>query len=204
MRLKQKTKRRSKPRNALHAWWRRFEYKHTTILVVILVLFVLFLDSALMSAFFESIEELGRVGMVIAGALFVSVFTTAASVVMLFELGTIYPPGEVIFFAAIGSTIGDFIILNLFENNIAHEFKSLLKKAQLHRLVRMLKRKKFRPLFLLAGVAIIGSPIPDEIGLTLMDLSHYSKQKILALCFMANTLGISAIVGAGYISQGAL
>ncbi len=157
-----------------------------------------------MSAFFEAVEELGRLGMVIAGALFVSVFTTAASVVMLFELGARYNPLEVIIFAAIGATLGDFIILNLFENNIAHEFKSLLKKVQLHRLIRMLKRKKLRPLFLMAGVAIIGSPIPDEVGLTLMDLSHYSKQKILALCFMANTLGISAIVGAGYISQGAI
>jgi len=157
-----------------------------------------------MGAFFEFIEQLGYFGMVIAGALFVSVFTTAASVVMLFELGQIYNPFAVILFAAIGSTIGDFLILNLFENNIAHEFKLLMKKAQLHKLVRMLKRKKLRPLFLLIGVGIIGSPIPDEIGLTLMDLSHYSKPKILALCFMSNTIGISAIVGAGYISQGVI
>ncbi len=201
MLLKQKRKRKSKPRNALHAWWRRFEYKHTTMLIIVLVAFVFLLDSALMSAFFEFVEELGHLGMMIAGALFVSVFTTAASVVMLFELGRTYPPLEVIFFATIGSTIGDFIILNLFENNIAHEMKLLMKKAQLHKLVRLLKRKKFRPLFLIIGVGIIGSPIPDEIGLTLMDLSHYSKAKILALCFMANSIGIAAIVGAGYVTQ---
>jgi len=202
--IKQKRARKAKPKNALHAWWRRFEYKHTTMLVIILVLFVLLLDSALMSAFFEFIEQLGALGMMIAGALFVSVFTTAASVVMLFELGQNYNPFLVILFATIGSTIGDFLILNLFENNIAHEFKLLMKKAQLHKLVRLLKRKKLRPLFLLIGVGIIGSPIPDEIGLTLMDLSHYSKPKILALCFVSNAFGISAIVGAGYLSQAAI
>lgn len=191
---------RKKPRNALHAWWRRFEYKHTTMLVVVLVAFVFLLDTALMTAFFEFVEEMGHFGMMIAGALFVSVFTTAASVVMLFELGQQYNPWEVILFAAIGSTIGDFLILSLFENKIAHELMSLMRKAKLHKLIRTLRRKRLRPLFLLVGACIIGSPIPDEIGLTLLDLSHYSKARILTICFLANAAGIATIVWAGYFS----
>lgn len=203
LKSKAKTKRRykKKPRNAFHAWWRRFEYKHTTLLVFVLVAFVFLLDSALMTAFFEFVEELGHLGMMIAGALFVSVFTTAASVVMLYELGQQYNPWEVILFAAIGSTLGDFLILTLFENRIAHELMSLMRKAKLHKMIRLLKRKRLRPLFLILGVGIIGSPIPDEIGLTLMDLSHYSKAKILALCFFANAAGIAAIVGVGFLSR---
>lgn len=198
---KTKTKKyRTKPRNALHAWWRRFEYKHTTLLVLILVAFVFMLDSALMTAFFRLVEEMGHLGMMIAGALFVSVFTTAASVVMLFELGQQFNPWEVILFAAIGATIGDSLILNLFENKIAHELVSLMRKAKLHKLIKVLRRRRLRPLFFLIGACIIGSPIPDEIGLTLLDLSHYSKWRILTICFLANAAGIATIVLVGHFS----
>ena len=51
--------------------------------------------------------------------------------------------------------------------------------------------------FLFFFLAIVGSPIPDEVGITLMDLTHYSKFRILSLAFIANAFGIAAIVGVG-------
>jgi len=177
--------------------WQKFQYKHTTLLVVTVALFILLLDTAIMTSLLSSIEGLGTFGMFIAGALYVSVFTAAASVVILYEMAQIFNPWVVIAIAACGTVLGDFIIMTAFENKFAGELTRILKKLKLDKVLGVLHRKRLRPLFLTIGLAIIGSPIPDEVGITLMDLTHYSRAKILAMAFIANGFGIAAIVGVG-------
>lgn len=179
----------------LHRHWKRWPYKHTTLLVIALAVFILFLDSAIMVAFFEWSTHLGYIGAFIGGMLLVSLFTATPGVVILFELGKTYDPWGIILWGTLGCLIGDYLILNIFEDKFVGEFNLIMRKLGLKRVMRTMRTKRYRLFEALIGFAIVASPIPDEIGLALLDISHMSKVKILLLCAVANAVGIAAIVG---------
>lgn len=189
-----KTKRKKR---TIRTRWQRFEYKHTTLLVASLAIFILLLDTAIMTSFLGAIEGLGALGMFLAGVLYVSVFTAAASVVIIYEMAQTFNPWLVILIASLGTVLGDLLIMLTFENKFAGELTRILQKLKFDKVLGVLKRPKLRPLFLMIGLAIVGSPIPDEVGITLMDLTHYSRFRILTMAFFANMFGIAAIVGVG-------
>lgn len=184
-------------KRAIRTRWQKFEYKHTTLLVASLAIFILLLDTAIMTSFLGVIEGLGTLGMFLAGVLYVSVFTAAASVVIIYEMAQTFNPWLVIVVASFGSVLGDLLIMLTFENKFAGELTKILQKMKFDKVLGVLKRPRLRPLFLMMGLAIVGSPIPDEVGITLMDLTHYSRFKILTMAFFANMFGIAAIVGVG-------
>jgi len=186
-----------------HAW-RKWPFKHTTGLVITITLFILLLDSAIMTAFFEYIRELSYLGAFIAGILFVSLFTSAAAVVMLFELGQQYNLWLVTLIAGLGTFVGDYAILRYFEDKLVDEFNLILRKMGAGKLIARLRRKRMRGLLVVAGIGIIGSPLPDELGLGILDISHLHKAKILLICFAANLLGVLTIVAAGYTARAAI
>lgn len=189
---KRKTKKRT-----IRTRWQQFEYKHTTLLAASVALFILLLDTAIMTSFLGVIEGLGTLGMFLAGVLYVSVFTAAAAVVVIYEMAQTFNPWLVILIASLGTVLGDLLIMVTFENKLAGELTKILQRLRFDKILGVLKRPKLRPLFLMIGLAIVGSPIPDEVGITLMDLTHYSKFRILSLAFIANMFGIAAIVGVG-------
>lgn len=171
-----------------------------TTTAIIVALFIVMIDSAIMSAFFEYVTELGYFGALLAGIFFASILTTPAAVVMLFELGQRYNVVEVAFIAALGSILTDFLILNLFEDQLVKEFNILMKKIGAYSILRALRRKRMRGLLVIAGIGIIGSPLPDELGLGILDISHLPKYKIIAICFVANFVGTLTIVSAGFFA----
>lgn len=181
--------------------WAKWPLKHMTAVALFTVAFILLLDTAIMSAFFEFSRSLGYYGAFIAGFLSVSLFTAAAGVVILFELGQELDPLSVIAIATAGSVLADFIILHFFEDNIMHELRFLGKKIGLRFRVPRARRKMMRFVTGLVGIVIIGSPLPDELGITVMDVSHWSEGRIIIICAFANAIGISALVLSGFISQ---
>lgn len=182
----------------LHKHWKRWPYKHTTLLIIAIVLFVAFVDSAIMAAFFEFNTELGYVGAFIAGILFVSLFTASPAVVILFELGQQHNIWWVTLWAALGTVVGDFLILRLFEDKFLKELTLITRKLGGKKLLRRVRSKRFRPLEVISGLVIVASPFPDELGLAILDVSHLGKVRILMLCFVANALGILAIVSTAH------
>lgn len=178
----------------IHRHWKRWPYKHTTLLVIAIALFIVFLDSAIMVAFFEWSTELGYIGAFIAGMLFVSLFTATPAVVVLFELAQGNDPWGVALWATAGSLVGDYIILNIFEDKFVDEFNLIMRKMGMNRTMRKLRTKRYRVFEGVLGFAVVASPLPDEIGLALLDISHLSKFRILVLCAIANFAGIAAIV----------
>lgn len=181
--------------------WKKWPLKHTTALVLCLAGFIILLDTALMAAFFEYMRSLGYIGALIGGVLFVSLFTAPAAMVMLFELGQQYYLPAVVGFATLGAVLGDYIILRFFETRLLHEFYYIMNKLGAKRTLRNMRRKKNRTLMGVAGFAVISSPLPDEIGVSMLGISHLSKIKIILLCTLADALGLAAVVGAGYLSK---
>lgn len=152
------------------------------------------LDTALVQQGLSSIEKLGVVGILIAGVLFTSFFTTAPALVMLIRFAEIYDPLTITFYAGIGSVIGDWIILKVFEEKVGYELLPLAKKFNLMRWLRSLRRKKNREKATLLGMLAIASPLPDEIGIGLLGIAHLPAISLLIITFLLNSAGILLLV----------
>jgi len=188
---KHKNKRKYRFKHSfLTRWWRRYEYKHTTLAILAIAAFVLLLDTALIQALLAYIEHLGIPGIVLTGLLFVSFFTVAPATVLLIALTEDYSPLTIAFYAAIGSLGGDWIILKIFEERVGYELKPLAKKWKLLTFFRLLKRKKNRERTTLLGMVVVASPLPDEIGLGLLGIAHLPTASLLIITFLLNAAGI--------------
>src|SRR5687767_11279074 len=63
--------------------WQKWEYKHTTLVALSLVLFIMLLDTAIFAFFMEWVLELEYLGAFLIGLLFVSLFSTTPAVVLI-------------------------------------------------------------------------------------------------------------------------
>lgn len=186
--------RKNKKHSILAKWWRRYEYKHTTIAIGLITVFVLLLDTAIVQALLDSVQGLGLLGIVITGLLFVSFFTAAPAVVLLVALSDDYSPLTIAFYAALGSAIGDWIILKLFEERVGYELIPLARKWRIMPFIRRLKSKKNRDRTVILGMLAIASPMPDEVGIGLMGLAHLPTVSLLIITFLLNAAGILVLV----------
>jgi membrane protein YqaA with SNARE-associated domain len=191
-----KRKRRKKQfkHSYLARWWRRYEYKHSTVAVAAIGGFVLALDTTLVQSLLGAVEDMGILGIFIAGLLFVSFFTAAPAVVMLTSLADNFNPLTIAFYGAMGSAVGDWIILRFFEEKVAYELAPLAKKWKLMPLIRKLRRRKARERTTLLGMVAIASPLPDELGIALLGISHLPTVSLLIITTLLNGAGILVIV----------
>lgn len=194
-RVKKKLTRQYHFRHSFAArWWRRYQYKHTTVALLAIIGFVVALDTALVQAGLHYVEEMGIAGMFIAGMLFTSFFTAAPATVILVTMGGFYNPLEVAFYAGLGTVAGDWIILKVFEERVAYELKPLVKKFHLGKALRRIQSKRNRERTTLLGMFVIGSPLPDEVGIGLLGIAHLPTVSLLIITFLLNSAGILVLV----------
>lgn len=170
--------------------WQRFAFKHTTGAIVAIVIFVLILDTAIVQTLLNDIVNLGYLGMLITGVLFVSFFTAAPAVALLIAFTDVYSPFVIALIAGLGAMLGDFIILRFAEDKIGHELKPLANRMKLTGFINLLHKKRYKSITATVGAIIVASPFPDEAGIALLGLSHISTLQLMLLTFTLNAVGI--------------
>lgn len=174
--------------------WQRWEYKHTTQVIIALLVFILLLNTSIMATVFNGVEQLGYFGAFLAGLLFVSLFTAVPAFFLLVGFDGLHPLG-VALMAGLGSMIGDYLILKYAEEQVAYELKPLAFKFGIPQTIGYLQGSKSTlGLVRLLGAAIIASPLPDEIGIGLLGMGKLNRAAFLAICYVLNTAGILFIV----------
>lgn len=186
-------KSKAKKRQSLDRW-QRWEYRHTTLLALSLVLFLFLLDTAIVTALFGAIGQLGYAGILLAGMLFVSVFTAVPAVVLLSGF-TDYNPLLVGAIGGAGAMLGDYLILRFMEDKVAYELKPVAMRLGIPQTIEYLqKRRSTLWTVRLAGAFVVASPLPDEIGIGLLGVGRMSRVGFLALCYALNAAGILLVV----------
>jgi membrane protein YqaA with SNARE-associated domain len=178
----------------LNKLWMRYEYKHTTLALLSIWLFTLLIDSALVAAIFTYIERLGYVGGFIAGVLSVSFFTAAPAIILLVDLSNKVDAHVLALAWALGSTIGDWIVVRFYQERVFHELAPVFRKLGMGALVKAMRHKYTAWMLFLAGAVVIASPLPDEAGIGLMGLSHLKRPYIIFMCFLLNLLGALVVI----------
>lgn len=177
--------------------WQKFEYKHTSMTIIIMLLTLLLLNTALVTAVLEWFKNVGLLGGFIGGIMSVSMFTTAPAVVLLISIADHINPWQLVLAASIGSVVGDWLIIKFLEDEVAAEVKPLLRKYHILPLIRKFQRSRSRWVVSALGALVLALPLPDEFGIALMDISKVKRRHLLAICFVLNLFGIALLVGTG-------
>ena len=134
----------------------------------------------------------------LAGSLFTSVFTVAPSIVIFGQLAVENSFPLVVFLGALGAVCGDYIIFSLFRNHIERDLHALIPLTRGARLKHLMRSRLIRSVLVAVGAVIIVSPLPDELGLTLMGLSKTNYRTFFIVSFIANAVGIAMV---GLVAQ---
>ena len=95
--------------------------------------------------------------------------------------------------------LGDYIIFRFLKDRVFDEFASVVAKIGGSHLRQLLHTPYFAWLLPVLGAIIIASPLPDELGITLMGLGKIKNWQFLTLSFVLNSSGILIIASLAHV-----
>ncbi len=143
--------------------------------------------------FVHQLGNLEYLGALIAGVMFVSSFTVATSTVLIAILAQDLNPFLLALFGGLGSVVGDILIFKFIKDHLADELEILFGKEGTSYVKSVLKSKYIAWTLPIIGALIIASPLPDELGVSLLGVSKISPLKFALISFTSNFLGILMI-----------
>lgn len=179
----------------------KFKYPKLTILILMVVLAYYIFSNANTQDFFSKLGNLSYFGSFIAGIFFAFGFLAPFAVGFFLTVST-----KNIFLAAViggfGALISDLLIFNIIKFSFMDEFRRLERTKVFLTLNNLFSKKphsriKLYLLYAFAGI-VISSPLPDEIGVSM--LAGLTKIKIFILgiiSFLLNTIGIFILLYLG-------
>ncbi len=173
----------------------KLKYPKLLFLIFTFVIAYLIFTEKDFSPFHNFLFSLGYFGTFLAGVFFTYGFTAAPATAILLILAgeqNILLAG---FIAGFGALIGDLIIFKFIRYSFADEIEKLSREktiAHFNNKIPNLFKKYFVPV--LAGF-IIASPLPDEIGVSLLAASKSISTNLFSvLSYVLNTTGIFIIL----------
>lgn len=124
----------------------------------------------------------------LAGIFFTSVFTIAPSAVALSHIqGSIY---LISFWGALGALCGDLILFYFIRDRFTDHLLHSLRPSFIKHLINSFHLGFMKWLSPVVGALIIASPLPDELGLTLLGISKTKVSILIPISFAMNFIGI--------------
>lgn len=164
------------------------------IVAMSVIVSILLVRSGIIQDFLASSQELGHIGSFVAGIFFTSIFTTAPAIVTLGEISQVQGIVETALWASLGAVIGDMLIFRFFKDRMADHVNDILShKRSFRRLHRLIRFRFFRYLTFLMGGLIIASPLPDELGISILGMSKMREMYFVPLSFAFNFFGIVVV-----------
>ncbi|OGJ22440.1 MAG: hypothetical protein A3J60_00400 [Candidatus Pacebacteria bacterium RIFCSPHIGHO2_02_FULL_46_9] len=175
----------------------KWKYKNLTVVFLSIVLAVVLSRFEVFHSFLLHLGGFGYIGAFIAGALFVSTFTVATSALILLTLSETLSPIEIGLIAGLGAVVGDMLIFRLVKDNLTNEIEDIYNHMDRKKhLKKLFHSKYFNWMLPVLGSIIIASPLPDELGVSLMGISKMNNLKFMLLSYVLNSIGIFLVVSA--------
>lgn len=180
-----------------HNYNNKWKYKNLTVVFISIVLAVQLSRIEGFHSFLIHLGGFGYIGAFIAGMLFVSTFTVATSALILLILAETLSPLEIGLIAGLGAVVGDMLIFRLIKDNLANEVEDIYNQMDRKKhLKKLFHSKYFNWMLPVLGGIIIASPLPDELGISLMGISKMNTLKFILLSYVLNSIGIFLVVSA--------
>ena len=130
----------------------------------------------------------------IAGVFFTSAFTIAPASVALGHISLTTPIHVVALWGALGALCGDLILFFFIRDKFANDLKRSFKPTFVKHIASSFHFGFLKWLAPIFGALIIASPLPDELGLTLLGMSKVRLAVFIPLAFTMNLIGIYGLV----------
>ena len=168
--------------------------KRDVVVVLVSILVALALSrSGFFHDFFQVSVESELVGILIAGLLFTSIFTTPLSIAMFVSLAPVVDPFVMAGVGALGAVLGDLILFGLVRHSMREDVEHLMSLPRYRRFFAIFHRRMFRWVLPFVGALIIASPLPDELGIGLMGMTRMKPRTLVGISYVMNALGIAFI-----------
>lgn len=136
------------------------------------------------------ISEAKLLAAFIAGIFFTSAFTIAPAAIILAGLAAHTPIFPFAFWGACGALVGDLTIFIFVRDRFADDIIDILKITKAKKLTHFFHKGFFRWLSPVIGAVIIASPLPDEIGITMMGFSKTKMALLIPISFTMNFIAV--------------
>lgn len=147
--------------------------------------------------FHSALLQLGYVGYLgafITGMLFVTTFTAPVGTLMLFILTQRYSAVEIGLIAGAGAVLSDILIFRFVRDDLSDELTSLYQHFGGSHLTHIFHSKYFHWTLPVVGALIIATPLPDELGVSLLSISKMKLPQFILTSFCMHSMGIFLIV----------
>jgi uncharacterized membrane protein YdjX (TVP38/TMEM64 family) len=192
--------RRKRRVHVVHKKSNGWRFKHLTISVVGIIIAIILSQNEQLHAFLAHLGSLGYIGAFIAGILFVSTFTVATAALILLILAETLHPIEIGLIAGCGAVVGDITILRFVKDNLTNEISDIYNHVDRKKhLKKLFHSPYFAWMLPILGAIIIASPLPDEVGVSLIGISKMRTIPFMIISFILNSIGIFLIVSASLI-----
>lgn len=162
------------------------------IIVTVSIFFAIFLvQTQILQKILTSTMELEFIGSFIAGIFFTSIFTVAPAAITLGQIAAANSIFLTALFGAMGAVVGDLIIFKFVRDSISEHLNEAIKNQFINKSIRELfKYKLFRWTTFLIGGLIIASPLPDELGISLLGILKIKTKWFIYISFIFNFIGL--------------
>jgi hypothetical protein len=176
--------------------FKSFRYKNILFAILGLIFAVILSRYEPFHEFLLNLQDFGYIGAFFAGLLFVSTFTFATGAIILLIFAERLNPIELALIAGLGGVVGDFLIFKYIKNDLKREIEEIYKSFGGSHISKLFHTKYFNWTLPFIGAALIASPIPDELGVSLMGISKMSTKKFLLIAFILDFIGVFLVISA--------
>ncbi len=174
-------------------FWKRWKYPYLTGVLISVLIAIILAQNETFKSWLLNLGSLEYIGALLAGMLFVSSFTVAISTVVIAIMTQNLHPMAIALIGGVGAVMGDYLIFKLVRSNIQKELGLLFGKEATSHVKALIHSKYIAWTLPIIGVFIIASPLPDELGVSLLGISKMSEAKFILISYISNAVGILMI-----------
>jgi len=180
---------------AMHRLLFRFRYPKLLLFLLSVIIAWLIFSSSPLGAVHDFVATLGYAGLFIAGFFYVYGLTSVPATATILILAKDHNPLLAIAAAAFGALLAD-IVLFLF---MRYEFKDEMDRLPTRKFLgsknKSLLHRIEKCLYMAVAALIIASPLPTEIGITMMaSIKEISARKFMVIAYVLHTAAIAVII----------
>lgn len=188
------------PLQFFHRWPKlppHHRLKHKNLIILFLGLAAAFAlsQNPAFRQFIPRLNQFGYLSTFLAGSLFASTFTVAAGALIIASLAPSLNPFLLVITAALGAVATDFAIFRLVRRQAESHVSPIYHLfPHHHHLKKILHTRFFGWTLPVVGAIILASPLPDELGISLMGLSEIKNRQFFLISYLSHTFGITTLL----------
>lgn len=180
------------PKNPPH----HFQKAKNILLIILSLILTIYLSSnPNFKHLLNYISNFGIVGAFLAGMLFASTFTVGIAGLLLINLAQNLNPFLLILSAALGGVTTDYVIFKFIRHNVSQKTSDIFDKVNHHsHFYKLLHTPYFSWTLSILGLIVLASPLPDELGVSLLGLSKTTLSRFLGISYLSHTVGMTILI----------